>query len=946
MNKKLIAIMFAFIMIGGAGLVLFQGNNTIHNTVAPVTLKTFPYTTDTHRTVIINLTGVPSGTGYYQQLLNITSSDRSKFEINTNGSNLQFSASNDTYLYAWVQDYNSSVTQIWVKNYDNNSVIYMDVYLTSDNLFSSTGYLGEAPQLSSSYAEYDNGRFVFNYYQNFSGSGLPSGWQELESRGSYIWNNGLTLSDSGDSHVSIGTTTKVIPSGVLQMGVISDTGEVGVSMELAKTDTQLQSKGDWYGYEDGFGSEYFISSSGSPEMYYCNFTTTVAYSSVDVLKSYNPPLIDEVGWIANNSEILGVVPDYNYTNSETFAEHDNNLSTPLYLVLASVCGLYSHNYTTNWIRSLTYVSSMPSIESVSLSPIGELGVTFKSNVPYNYTWGVSVVENDSTSNITHTTTNDTDLFSLVCGNYTYTAYVESPSSGIGIINPYISDLKGNITDLNSNITIYLNFTINKNVLTHTLMVPIKLYNNGTSAIGEDTVFSISVDWQKYFPFVVGNVSDIRFYDQDKVYVVYELSAWLQTGNNYLDTSSTVWINLGANTISAGSTMTIYMSINVSKDYFSSDWATHGSTSTTTVGYHIETLDVSTVQFNEVGLSSGTNWTVNLSGNSVTESSSSIIFLVNAGNYTYTVNTTHLGFYKFTPKNGTVSVDAFGTSYVNVTFTNLSYAVVFSESGLISGVSWSVWLNNTTSQREITGVGQYHTFYAINGSYAYSVVIPTYEGVTDFNVSPKAGDIGIVGNYAYDYSIAFTYSAYYVTFTQSGLSSGTWTVAIDGFNYTTPYSNSITFWGDANHTYNATVKSSSLEIVPEQSTYDNITLTSDQTISVNFVITATIVESGYTGIWHVIVDGATYSSSTNTIVAKVLPGTLTISVWVSSTSYTITPSVVTYNNVNAPITVNVTFSSAPTNFVGSIFGNLTFVYVIVFIGIVIAGAVFVFKIRRR
>jgi hypothetical protein len=545
-----------------------------------------------------------------------------------------------------------------------------------------------------------------------------------------------------------------------------------------------------------------------------------------------------------------------------------------------------------------------------------------------------------------TTSNDITLIELSPENYTYTAYVSEPSSGIGIINPYISDLKGNITDLNSNITIYLNFTINKNVLTHTLMVPIKLYNNGTSTVGVGTLFSISVDWQKYFPFVVGNVSDIRFYDQDKVFVVYELSAWIQTGDNYMDNSSTVWINLGPNTISAGSTMTIYMSINVSKDYFSSFWNTKGSTSTTKVGYQIEPLKISTIKFDEVGLSSGTNWTVNLSGNSVTESTSSIIFLVNAGDYNYTVNTTNNGFYKINPKNGTVSAIDFGTSYVNVTFTNVSYPVVFSESGLLSGVSWSVWLNNTTSQREITGTETVHTFYAINGSYAYSVATPTYEGITDFNVSPKAGDIDIFGNIGYDYSIAFTYSAYHVTFTQSGLPTGTWTVAIDGFNYTTPYSNSITFWGDANHTYNATVKSSSLEIVPEQSTYDNITLTSDQTISVNFVITATIVESGYTGIWHVVVNGVTYSSSTNTIVVKVLPGSIEINIWVSSTKYTITPASMYYNYVDSPITLNVVFSNAPTNYVTAIFGNLTFIYLIVVLGIIIAGGIFVYKIRRK
>ena len=115
---------------------------------------------------------------------------------------------------------------------------------------------------------------------------------------------------------------------------------------------------------------------------------------------------------------------------------------------------------------------------------------------------------------------------------------------------------------------------------------------------------------------------------------------------------------------------------------------------------------------------------------------------------------------------------------------------------------------------------------------------------------------------------------------------------------------------------------------------------------NFVITATIVESGYTGIWHVVVNGVTYSSSTNTIVVKVLPGSVEINVWVSSTKYTITPASMYYNYVDSPITLNVVFSNAPTNYVTAIFGNLTFIYLIVVLGIIIAGGIFVYKIRRR
>ena len=109
---------------------------------------------------------------------------------------------------------------------------------------------------------------------------------------------------------------------------------------------------------------------------------------------------------------------------------------------------------------------------------------------------------------------------------------------------------------------------------------------------------------------------------------------------------------------------------------------------------------------------------------------------------------------------------------------------------------------------------------------------------------------------------------------------------------------------------------------------------------------TIVESGYTGEWHAIVNTAEYSSTTNTIVAEVVPGYITISIWITDTGYTITPAQTVYSNALTPFTLNVTFSQTPTNYVTSIFGNLTFIYVVVFIGILIFAVALVMKLRRR
>ena len=143
--------------------------------------------TGSNNSYLITLKGVPSGNGTYQQL--ITINNYSKYGINNNGSNIEFfDYSNYTHLYAWIQSINSTSMQVWVKNYNASNVIDMQVLSSFENLFSATGYLGEASQISSTYAKYDNGKYVFPVYYNFINTTEASGW----AGENYIINNGLS----------------------------------------------------------------------------------------------------------------------------------------------------------------------------------------------------------------------------------------------------------------------------------------------------------------------------------------------------------------------------------------------------------------------------------------------------------------------------------------------------------------------------------------------------------------------------------------------------------------------------------------------------------------------------------------------------------------------------------------------------------------------------------
>ena len=933
---------------------------------------------------ITNTQSVPTPVNF-TQLLTVNWSKYANY-LNSNVSNVRFYSStffvssNELYAMIWSNNTTTATSsQVWV-NLSNNiipaggSIIIAMVFLSPSSSWSS--HWGLKASLSKTYGQFDNGFHVFPFYANFAGtenytygSGIVDGTGEI-TFADHTWEWFLFNSTNGNpayifqnnSIIVRGATTA--SSSVMEQGLI--TTKTFTSPMIVQGDYSMQAYTALLGAAPTASATYLFPGTTTNNTnhivsgYFMSVSNTGSATGLEVanssgtltsLTTISQQLPDQIGveWNGTGSE-------YGYVNNTIVTSSTNSYNTlaPYHLVVGDMRSLTTNAlvYYTLYYYFAYYAppnNVMPSVTIGNATTATSISASFvEHNLPSHFQWNLTVDVPGYGAPSTYTSNSTT--INVVIPNGVpayYNASVIQPPKGTGIINPYISNVSGSIGKTTPNMVVNLNFTVNTQIVQNNpLMVPIKLYNNGTSAISENTIFPIHIDWQNYYPFIVGNVSDVRFYDRDSVFIVNELYAWLQSGNNYLDNTSTVWINLGANSISAHSTFTIYMYLNVGNDYFNSYWATSGTTSTTTIGYQIQSLQVSTIQFNETGLPSGASWTVNLSGRTITQNTPSITFLTGAGTYSYKVNTTNDAFYRINPEKGNVSVEAFNTTYLDVSFANLTYPIVFQQSTLLPGASWSVWLNNTTTQREITSTGKTITFYAVNGSYTYSVPTPTYEGVTDFNVSPNYGDIGVAGSFNYLYVINFTYSAYSVTFTQKGLTNPlTWTVSIDGFNYTATPSNTITFWGDAHKSYTATVKSSDLEIVPSQATY-NVTLNSSQSFTVSFVITATIVESGYSGVWHVIVDGVTYTSSTNTIVAKVLPGELTISVWVSSTSYTITPSVVTYNNVNAPITVNVTFSSAPTNFVGSIFGNLTFVYVIVFIGIVIAGAVFVFKIRRR
>jgi hypothetical protein len=148
--------------------------------------------------------------------------------IGTSWDNVEFTTAPNaggTALQAWVETNATSSaleTLVWV-NLPTSlapsvpTTIYMNFMPSS--VLSSSGPTGEAPQLSSSYGQYDNGAKVFMDYQEWGGlSSLPSGWSNAGASISYSATY-TTITGNGNAWASVYEST---PSNLLSFPTIYD----------------------------------------------------------------------------------------------------------------------------------------------------------------------------------------------------------------------------------------------------------------------------------------------------------------------------------------------------------------------------------------------------------------------------------------------------------------------------------------------------------------------------------------------------------------------------------------------------------------------------------------------------------------------------------------------------------------------------------------------------
>ncbi|MFZ8800976.1 MAG: hypothetical protein ACO2ON_02230 [Candidatus Nanopusillus sp.] len=175
--------------------------------------------------VIYNVQSIPTQSPFQQQIaicngsVNIVNSfsyinNATLFnQINPNGQNVMFTDSDGNILYSWYEGqlwyegrmgHREIACYVWWVKLPNGISPYG--YVTAHMYIGSNDtdyyqqyypYVGQAPHLSPTYGQYDNGEYVFLFYDNFAGIIFDmSKWRASLYGATITVNNGLTINSS------------------------------------------------------------------------------------------------------------------------------------------------------------------------------------------------------------------------------------------------------------------------------------------------------------------------------------------------------------------------------------------------------------------------------------------------------------------------------------------------------------------------------------------------------------------------------------------------------------------------------------------------------------------------------------------------------------------------------------------------------------------------------
>ena len=270
----------------------------------------------------------------------------------TAGNVVMYNGQSGTLMPCWVES--SSV--IWCNlgadvigaSSSDVGVYYFGLGAPGTNFFISGNDIGEAPQLSSSYGQYDNGNTVFSGYYDFIGTAAPADWTSAGHDINVAVNNGITVSPWGGS-IYAGTYVTSSTYGASGASVVDAYGTITSTWPATSyTLTDM-------GFGTSSTSTGWVASAGigSYDNNHPDFITTTSSSGTgtQIGSSYTS------GTTAVFSTSLASGTSTLYINYASIATQTTTLPTLPMAMGFWVQSASATTYAINWIRDRAYPPS-------------------------------------------------------------------------------------------------------------------------------------------------------------------------------------------------------------------------------------------------------------------------------------------------------------------------------------------------------------------------------------------------------------------------------------------------------------------------------------------------------------------------------------------------------------------------------------------------------------
>ncbi|MEM4067881.1 MAG: DUF2341 domain-containing protein [Candidatus Micrarchaeaceae archaeon] len=886
----------------GQNVPIAQAVSSSYNYTVYGSLGSFPVQ---YQITLCNNQSIPTTPNFQQLLvLNLT-----QLNISILGG-IRFFSYNSTPLYAWLESYNNNtgIAYIWVNL--GNEIIpaqnYNTIILGYNNSYNFDDiYWGEAPQLSLSYGQYDNGINVFNYYWNFSGTSLPNGLQAYNNGGTATFNvnNGLTLTPSSANGVyAVVTAFNITPP------IVADFyGYIG-----AKTSSSYSGQGFGFGMgiqgqdlgeyaQEGWKA---ISSAST----YIIFGTTSSIST-------NQGTIMSVWTTMYGSTGYGML-NYGSTTSGTGGTTAYNLGigtqnnvNPTYIQWLRI-----RNYPPNGVMPAVSNISGPSSNILQSSnnyaviPVGsQINISIYPVV--NVTWYVNNAVVSTNTTYYTTTFNQAGIYSIYASN----SYLISSYLNITVYDPKnIVTLEQCYIDPNNMVysSGQYGYSIMFDLPVPNWVTAIQVGLTSTSTSGSK-YNPITVGWilQKYvnnqfinvtslMPVTVQNPANYTFpinlqlpYDPGSLYDIYALSFY-PLSNSTSDIQNITFLGIASST-----------SYLIDNNYYAFQYINATGSAIQNANTYImsmvfqQSLNFGNLTIIESGLPSGTSWSVTLTnnGNVFTSTTNSILIqLPYNATFTFTVSSSN-SLYTPSPASFTVNTSLFNLSPSITKSITFNYAIP------------SPYVQITEYPDDAGNLDPYNISVIVlynPNNLPPDILTPSYLNIT-FDVNGSGS--------AYPISMSWNWSAYtlYLYNISGPTSSSASEQPVSGVNGLTVSLNMIGPSGK------------SVKILGGSFSYP---VTSNEYINFMFIgqYTITFVPNGLypnAGTWSVTLTSTTGTilsggSSTSITLSTQNNGTIVFGAFNGSYSYTVTPPQYYYASVNgsgtisvsgANVTVNITFS---------------------------------------